>query len=600
MSGPVKSALARVAALAGITVLIGAIPWLAHRDPALTVLRALYPDREPDPEALAEIRADLGLDRGPLGALADWLAGLLRGDLGTSWVTGRAVGEDLWPALGTSLVLMGTAILVALAIAAAFSVRPLRRAATGHDAPSSGIGLGLLVSLPEFAIAALGVAVFASWLGWLPAYGYGSADTAILPALALGIPAGGVLSRLCRDGIAQAAGEEWVRQWRSEGIPSTDIQRALAKRALPPLVPQVGVMSVALTGGAVAVETVFAVPGLGREALRAAEAQDLPALQAAMLILVLLGFALGAAARLGGALWEGRAAREAPVAVAAARGHSPRAARLWFAFSAPVLAAVVLAGAFRDPDALHTGRRLAPPSAEFPLGTDQLGRDVLARIAHGAAWTIGAALIAAVAVFLIALALGFAPRLAHPLAESLNSFPMALAGVLVAVVLGRGQAGAVIAVALVSWPPLAVHAASLARELRRSSYMESVVALGAGRGWIAFRHTLPALVGPLSAHAAMRLPGIALGIASLGFLGLGAGVDSPEWGTMLSQTLPYVDRAPLSVLAPVAAMAAFTLATLAALPMARRLPRPRFTARIPTPRKESAPRSKPEYIFTPE
>lgn len=569
-----KGLTLRACALFAVLAAIGFLPWVADRDPALTVLRARYSGRESTPEALAAVRADLGLDAGPWPLLRDWLAGIARGDLGTSWVTGRPVAETVWPAFGVSLTLMGAALLVVLAVVAASCAPALARAAEGKPSKPSGVAVASLVAVPDFLIATLGIAAFATWSGLLPAYGLDTPVHLVLPALAMGLPGGGVLARLGRDAIGTTAGEDWVRQWRSAGYRRSRIVRGLLKRAVPPVLPQVAIIAVSITGSAVAVETVFAIPGLGRAALAAADAQDLPILQACMAILIGLGFTGGilarlAARRLGGPAADGAAAPFAPPS----RGDRGRQIAWIAATAGPLLIAVVF-GLARTADEVATGSRLAGPSWAHPLGTDPLGRDVLARLGHGALWTVGAAVAACALAYLIGLALGFAPRAAHPLAEAVNSFPVAIAGILVVVAFGRGQLGAVLAVTAVSWPPLAAHAAELVAAARAAGHLEARRALGAGPLWMLRRHLLPLVVRPLASHAGLRLPGMALGIASLGFLGLGAGADSPEWGASLARSMPYLERAPLATLVPAAAMIAMTLAVMAAvsLPASRRSP----------------------------
>lgn len=558
-----RAVLARTAILATVLAAIGFLPWIADRDPALTVLRARYPGRLATPETLEAIRAEIGIDAGPVPLLRDWFGGLVRGDLGTSWITGEPVAETVLPALGVSVTVMGAALAVTVAIAAAACFPSLLRAAEGKSGRPSGVAIAALVAFPSFLIATLGIAVFATWLGLLPTYGFDTPAHLVLPALAMGLPGGGVLARLGRDAIGQSAGEDWVRQWRSAGYGRARIVRGLLRRALPPILPQVAIIAVSITGAAVAVETIFAIPGLGRTALDAADAQDLPLLQACIAILIALGFVGGVATRAAARRMSGPALADSavPFSPPAPGGRGRRLA--WIAATAGPLLIAVAIGLTRTADTVDTGARLAGPSWVHPLGTDALGRDVLARLGHGALWTVGAAVAACALAYLVALALGFAPRLAHPLAEAVNSFPEAIAGILVVVAIGRGQLGAVVAITAVSWPPLAAHAAELVAQARAAGHLEARRALGAGPVWMLRRHILPLVAGPLASHAGMRLPGIALGIASLGFLGLGAGPESPEWGASLANSLPYLERAPLATLAPAAAMIAMSLAVMA-------------------------------------
>ncbi|GAB3645085.1 ABC transporter permease subunit [Glycomyces tarimensis] len=566
-----KAVAARAAALLAVVTAIGFLPWIAERDPALTVLRARYPGRESTPEVLAAVRADLGLDAGPWPLLRDWLTGLARGDLGTSWVDGRPVAETVVPALGVSLTVMGAALIVAFAVVASACAPALRRAADGRPGRARGVAVAALVALPDFLIATLGIAVLAAWAGLLPVYGFDTPAHLVLPALAMGLPGGAVLARLGRDAIGATAGEDWVRQWRASGYRRSRIVRGLLKRAVPPLLPQIAIVAVSTTGSAVAVETIFAIPGLGRAALAAADAQDLPTLQACMAILIGLGFTGGVLAHIASRRLGAPAKAEAAPLAPPATGSRGRGLA-WIAATAGPLLVAVAFGLARAADGVATAERLAGPSWSQPLGTDSLGRDVLARLGHGTLWTVGAALAACALAYLVALALGFTPRLAHPLAEAVNSFPIAIAGILVVVALGRGQFGAVLAVTAVSWPPLAAHAAELVAQARAAGHVEARRALGAGPLWMLRKHVLPLTVGPLAAHAGLRLPGMALGIASLGFLGLGAGADSPEWGASLARSMPYLERAPFATLAPAAAMVAMTLAVMAAvsLPLTRR------------------------------
>ncbi|WP_188194808.1 ABC transporter permease subunit [Nonomuraea sp. SYSU D8015] len=545
--------LARTVAVAAIIVVVGLLPWLSGRDAALSLLRARSAEQEPTPEVLEAIRRELGLDGGPVPLLGGWLAGVLRGDLGRSWVDGGPVLPSVLSGLGVSLTLMTAALIVTVALVCVLCAPTLVRGARGtlRGGRATGAAAAALAALPEFLIATLLLVTLSVWLGWLPPYGWQNPQDMVLPALALGIPAGGVLGRLVDDALPAVFAEPWVGLWRSAGCRPGVIARAALRRALPPLVPQFGLVAVGLTGGAVAVETVFAVPGIGRTALGAAESQDLPLLQGSVLALVLLGVLAGTLATAGRRWMLGPGLRDAALSLPApAAGGGGRWRRLVPAACAAVLAVAVGWGLFLDPLAIDVAARLAGPSWDHPLGTDALGRDVLARVGHGAAATLGVAALVSAGSYVVSLALGFLPGPASGAAEIANAVPPVIAGILVAAALGPGTLGASVAVALVSWPVLSAHTAALVSETRAAAHLVAQRAIGSPPSWILTRHVLPAVAGPIARHAVLRLPGVALALASLGFLGLGAQPPAPEWGLTLAESLPYVERAPWAALAP--------------------------------------------------
>lgn len=550
-----RTALVRAAGAAAVLAVVGLLPWLSGHDPALSLLRAKSSEQEPTAEALGAIRADLGLDQGPFGLLGGWAAGLLRGDLGTSWVSGTEVLPSVLAGLGVSLALMGAALVVALLVATAVVLPTLVR-----RRGSSGAIAAVLVGIPEFLLAIVLLIVVGVWLGWFPTSGWAGPAHLVLPALALGVPAGGLLGRLVAEALPAVLAERWAELWDGAGVSRRLTALAALRRVLPPLAGQFGMVMVGLTGGAVAVETIFAIPGLGRTTLGAAKSQDLPLLQGTVLALLALGLLAGAAAAALRRYLLGRALRDAGLTLPATRPVRVHPA-------VPVTLAVVLGsvigwGLLRDPYVIDTTARLAAPSWVNPLGTDALGRDMLARLGHGAAATVGTAAAVCLLSYLFALALGFLPSVATGLSDIANALPPVIVGILVAAMLGPGTGGAALAVALVSWPPLAAHAAALVQETRASGFLLAQRAIGAGPGWILTRHVLPSVAAPVARHAVLRLPGIALALAALGFLGLGAQPPSPEWGLLLDEAADYVERAPVAAGAP--ALALVLLAALAA------------------------------------
>ncbi|MEV7087042.1 ABC transporter permease subunit [Streptomyces sp. NPDC093085] len=551
-------ALWRAALVGGLLCAIGVLPWLSRTDPALTVLKARSAERDPAPEVLAAVRDQLGLDDGPGRLLLHWMLGLARGDAGHSWISGAAVLPAVGQALGASLLLMATALGVAAVTAAALCARTVRLGARRAPAARrTGGAAAMLAALPEFLTASVLATVVGVHLGWLPALGWEGPRWLVLPALALGLPAGALLGRLLDDTLPGAFTEPWATAAAARGIPGGRIARQAVLRCLPGLLPNLGLFVAGLTGGAVAVEQIFDIPGLGRLTLQAALAQDLPVLQTGALALLLLAAVAGAAARGAGRLLLGPVLRDGALQTLhrpAPRAPSRARRALPLLYGAPLFAAIG-AGLPRDPLALDPAARLGTPSWAHPFGTDALGRDVLARIGHGALTTLVLALAVTAAALLAGVLLGLVPRVAGAAVDTVNAVPPVLAGLLVAGVAGPGPATPALAVAAVAWAPLAAHTSALLLQERATTHLAATRALGAGRLHLLRRALLPAVVPPVTRHALLRLPSMALALASLSFLGLGAQPPSPEWGLLLAENLPYAERAPWTVLAPAAVLA---------------------------------------------
>jgi peptide/nickel transport system permease protein len=562
-----RAAAGATALLAAVVAATAVLPWASGRDPALSVLRARSAEREPDTAALEAVRAELGLPDGPLPALTAWVGGLARGDLGTSWVTREPVAATLGSALGVSLTLALASTLVCVLVAVVLCLpvvaRPDRRfgrfGRPGRREPGDGLVAPALAAVPEFLLAAMLVVVAAARPGWPRVGGWAGPEDVVLPALALGIPAGGVFGLVMRGACAAALTEPWVRTWTAAGLRPALLRRAALRRAVAVSGPLLGLSVGGLLGGAVAVETVFTVPGVGRLGLGAVLAGDLPVVQACLLAIVGGGFLVAAAGRALHRALVGAGGADLPAPPPA--GHTaggPAAVA-----SAVVLLGAVAAGALRDPGATSLSQRLEGPTWAYPLGTDALGRDVLARLAHGAAPTVGTALLVTAAALAVGLLAGYLLRGTGRLGDAGNAVPAVTAGLLVAAVTGPGPWAAVVAVACVAWIPLAAHAGALFSEQRRTGYCLACEAMGGSRWGVLRRHLLPGVLGPVGVHAAARVPQAALGLAGLAFLGLGERPPSPQWGRLLAEGLPYVDRAPWTVLAPAGALVAVGLVAAA-------------------------------------
>ncbi|MFP5069548.1 ABC transporter permease [Pseudonocardia nantongensis] len=264
--------------LAATSILVFALSTLLPGDTAEIVLGPDATDAQVD-----RLRIELGLHRPPSERFGEWAAGLVRGNLGSSLVTGRPVVDELGDRLGSTVLLGGLALLVTIPLAVAVGVLAGRRPGRPADRASTGI-VAALQAAPEFALGLLLVGVFSLQLGWLPATaGGGSLLTPavlVLPVLVLVSSQLGRLSRQVRLGVVQADRSPPVEHLRRLGLPESVV---LARHVLPggvaPSLQQLGRIVDGLLGGVVVVEALFALPGLGAGFVEAVQQRDLPLMQ---------------------------------------------------------------------------------------------------------------------------------------------------------------------------------------------------------------------------------------------------------------------------------------------------------------------------------
>lgn len=192
---------------------------------------------------------------------------------------------------------------------------------------------------------------------------------------------------------------------------------------------------------------------------------------------------------------------------------------------------------------MMAGRRLQPPSGDFWLGTDALGRDVLSRTLHGAAYTIPVAVMVVISAVIIGSALGaiagylggWPDTIIMRAVDVTLSFPPILLAMTVAATLGPGLPNAGVAMVIVWWPIYARLMRAQVLEVSTREHVEAAIAGGAGRTRVLVVHILPLCWTPTLINATMDFGQVALLAASLSFIGLGAVPPSPEWGSMISE-----------------------------------------------------------------
>ncbi|MFJ3086513.1 ABC transporter permease [Streptomyces sp. NPDC086838] len=241
---------------------------------------------QPDPARIEAVRAAMHLDRPALERLLDWSAGLLHGDLGVSLTSGRPVSAALADGFGPTLLLAVPTVLLLVPAGIGLGVLAARREGGAVDRAVSAVLLSLY-AVPEFALGALLVTVFALRLGWFPptAVGYGTELAShpaalVLPVLVLLARPVCSLARLVRAGMLDALASPYVAQARRCGLSRTRVRYAHAlPNALAPAAQQLARTVDWLLCGVVVVEALFVVPGLGTVLMNAVAERDLPTVQ---------------------------------------------------------------------------------------------------------------------------------------------------------------------------------------------------------------------------------------------------------------------------------------------------------------------------------
>lgn len=252
--------------------------------------------QDADPQSIAALRAQLGLDQPLPVQYARWAGNALRGDLGRSIRTNEPVADAIMSRLPVTIELSLIALLISLAIGLPAGVVAATHRNSPLDLTSTGVAL-LGISLPNFFLGILLILVFAQWLRWVPPSGYTpilqdplmNLKQMFMPCLALGAALAGIVARLMRSSLLDVLDAEYMRTARSKGLVESSIVVGHGLRnALLPVVTVVGLQVGALLGGTILIETIFALPGIGRLAVDSIFARDFPIVQGVVLFLALV------------------------------------------------------------------------------------------------------------------------------------------------------------------------------------------------------------------------------------------------------------------------------------------------------------------------
>lgn len=298
----IRYALTRLALLAVGLVVASVLIFLALRVLPGNVAQMIV-GTNGSPAEVAALEQQLGLKLPLPVQYLDWVGGILHGDFGRSLITGTPVLDELAQKAQVTVPLGILSMLIALLVALPFGVlSALRRERVAGTVLSAGAQT--VAAVPVVWAGMMLVVVFAVWLGWLPAQGFprgGWSDpgpafsSLVLPAVTIGVVEGAMLLRFVRSATLQAIGQDYVRTAAAKGLTRT---QALLRHGLPnvglSVITVLGLQVAGIIVGAVVVEQLFSLPGIGRMLVSDVTARDLPKVQGELLVLtgivLLIGF----------------------------------------------------------------------------------------------------------------------------------------------------------------------------------------------------------------------------------------------------------------------------------------------------------------------
>ena len=298
----VARALARlVSVLSGISILVFLIVHAIPGDPAV-----IAAGLESSAETVERIRRDLGLDRPLPAQFASFVARALAGDLGVSIRTGVPVATEIAERLPHTVVLAvgGTMVAVIVGLAAGVAAAVARR--RWLDRALMAVTL-VAVSTPSYWLALMGMLLFALHLALLPSIGVGTPLHYVMPIAVLGLQSGGQVARMTRAATLETLRQQYVRAAEARGVDRRGvlIRHALANAVLP-VITLIGLRIGGLLAGTVLVESVFAIPGVGRMMVDAVIVRDFPMVQGGVLVVATLFVVVNVGTDLAGAALDPR------------------------------------------------------------------------------------------------------------------------------------------------------------------------------------------------------------------------------------------------------------------------------------------------------
>ncbi|MEP6906220.1 MAG: ABC transporter permease [Gemmatimonadales bacterium] len=276
----VRRLVLSIPTLIGVMIVVFLLLYVAPGDPVQDMV-----GERADAQTIARLRRDLHLDEPLPKQFVLYAGGVLRGDLGKSYITQRPIIRDIRERFPKTLLLAGTAMFLASVIGITIGVLSSRNPGGWFDRLSLGFSY-LGISFPVYWVGLILILIFAVKLRWLPPSGYGGIKYLILPALALGSRSIAFLARVTRSAMLDVLGGDFVRTARAKGLKERSvITRHALRNALIPIVTVLGLDFGYYLTGSILTETIFSWPGIGRYVVNAIARRDLPAINGSVLFL---------------------------------------------------------------------------------------------------------------------------------------------------------------------------------------------------------------------------------------------------------------------------------------------------------------------------
>lgn len=255
----------------GITFIIFVVLSMAPGDPAALIL-----GQDATVEALAAKRAEMGLDKPIVIQYVTYMLNMLRGNFGTSWLSGYEVLPEFLHRMPNTIMLGSLAMLFSVIIGIPVGIIAAIRQNHFVDYASLAIAL-ILFSLPSFWFGMMGQILLCLNLGWLPASGVGSLKHFILPAITLGANILASQLRMTRTSMLDVVKQDYIRTARAKGADEKQVVlHHVLQNGMLPVITQIGISFASCMGGSVITETVFSIPGIGSLLINAVKGRDVP------------------------------------------------------------------------------------------------------------------------------------------------------------------------------------------------------------------------------------------------------------------------------------------------------------------------------------